>query len=318
VIWGAVIVAAGRGTRFGRPKQLALLGDRPMLAYSIETFAAMPEICELVIVTEPEYIEDVQALALGRVGALPCRVVAGGAERQDSVRCGLDALADGCAGVLVHDGARPLVRPSEIRAGMRVVRAGIASLLVTPVVDTIKVLGEDNRVARTLDRATLVAAQTPQFALTRDMRRAHADAERSGTVVTDDTALLERAGCDVIAVVGSPDNFKITHAQDVVRAEAILAQRDPKIVDEEEVLLVESFVPERAIDDVAEEIGRRDGRVDEINRDLPSATVIRAYIAASRLRGFGAQLHVLGGADAMFTAHFAHFAPRNPADRSTS
>ena len=318
MIWGAVIVAAGRGTRFGRPKQLALLGERPMLAYSIETFAAMPEICELVIVTEPDYIEDVQALALGRVGSLPCSVVAGGPERQDSVRLGLDALGEGCVGVLVHDGARPLVRPSDIRAGMRVVRAGIASLLVTPVVDTIKVLGENHHVARTLDRATLVAAQTPQFAMARDMRRAHADAERSGALVTDDTALLERAGCDVIAVVGSPENFKVTHLEDVLRAEAILAKRSPTIVDEEEVLVVESYIPERAIDDVAEEIERREGRVDEINRDLPGAAMIRAYIGASNLRGFGSQLTVLGGADAMFTAHHAHFAPRAPTDRTRS
>ena len=316
MIWGVVVVAAGRGIRFGRPKQLAVLGDRPMLAYSIETFAAMPEICELVIVTEPEFIDDVQAVALPRIGALPLRVIAGGAERQDSVRLGLDALGESCSGVLVHDGARPLVRPSDIRAGMRVVRPGIASLLVTPVVDTIKVLGEENRVTRTLDRATLVAAQTPQFATTRDFRRAHAEAERSGTLLTDDTALLERAGCEVIAVVGSPDNFKITHTEDAQRAEIVLARRSPKIVDEEEVLLVEAFVPERAIDDVAEEIGRRDGRVDEINRDLPGATVIRAYIGAEKLRGFGSQLHVLGGADAIFTAHHAHFAPRTPADRA--
>jgi len=292
MIWGAVIVAAGRGTRFGRPKQLALLGERPMLAYSIETFAAMPEICELVIVTEPDYIEDVEALALGRVGSLPCSVVAGGPERQDSVRLGLAALGEGCVGVLVHDGARPLVRPSDIRAGMRV--------------------------ARTLDRATLVAAQTPQFAMARDMRRAHADAERSGALLTDDTALLERAGCDVIAVVGSPDNFKVTHLEDVLRAEAILAKRSPTIVDEEEVLVVESYIPERAIDDVAEEIERREGRVDEINRDLPGAAMIRAYIGASNLRGFGSQLTVLGGADAMFTAHHAHFAPRTPTDRTRS
>ena len=318
MIWGAVIVAAGRGTRFGRPKQLVLLGERPMLAYSIETFAAMPEICELVIVTELDYIEDVLSLALTRVGALPCRVVAGGPERQDSVRLGLDVLGEDCAGVLVHDGARPLVRPSDIRAGMRVVRPGIASLLVTPVVDTIKVLGEDHHVARTLDRATLVAAQTPQFAMTRDMRRAHGDAERSGAAVTDDTALLDRAGCDVIAVVGSPENFKVTHPEDVLRAEAILAKRSPRVVDEEEVLVVESYVPERAIGDVAEEIERRDGRVDEINRDLPGAAMIRAYIGATNLRGFGAQLTVLGGADAMFTAHHAHYAPRAPVDRTHS
>ena len=178
MIWGAVVVAAGRGTRFGRPKQLVELAGKPMVAWCIDAFAAMPEISELVVVTEPEMVERLEAIVHPRVRDAAVRVVRGGADRQASVRLGLEALSDEVTAVLVHDGARPLVRTPDVRAGMRLVRPGTASLLATPVVDTIKVADPAGRVTRTLDRATLWAAQTPQFATAKDLRRAHADALR--------------------------------------------------------------------------------------------------------------------------------------------
>jgi len=311
MIWGAVIVAAGRGTRFGRPKQLVELAGKPMLAWSVETFASMPEIAEIVVVTEPEFVEPVEALAGPLAGEAPIRVVRGGAERQDSVRLGLEALSGDVAAILVHDGARPLVRARDVRAGMRPVRPGTAALLATPVVDTIKVAGEDRKVTRTLDRATLWAAQTPQLATARDLRRAHAEAVRLGhPPATDDAALLERAGLDVVLVESSAENFKVTRPHDLARAEALLRERDGADAGEEEVLLVECFVDPRAVDDVLRELDLRDVRVDEIDRDLPSATVIRAYATRAALRGLGARLHALAGEDALFTTHLSHFAPR--------
>lgn len=313
MIWGAILVAAGRGTRFGRPKQLVELAGRPMLAWSIDAFAAMPEISEIVIVTEPELVETVEALAHPRVRDAALRVVRGGAERQDSVRAGLEAISEKIAAVLVHDGARPLVQSEDVRAGMRPVRPGIATLLATPVVDTIKVAGEDGKVTRTLDRASLWSAQTPQFATARDLRRAHADAQRHQTPpATDDAALLERAGLDVLLVEGSPDNFKVTLPADLARAEALLRDRAPLGPAEEEVLVVECYVDRRAVDAVLAELEARDARVDEIDRDLPGAVVVRAYAPGSALRGFGVRLHALAGEDAVFTAHLSHFAPRAP------
>jgi 2-C-methyl-D-erythritol 4-phosphate cytidylyltransferase len=226
MIWGAVIVAAGRGTRFGRPKQLVELAGRPMLAWSIATFDAMPEIGELAIVTEPEFIDAVEALARPLVRHAALRVVAGGADRQTSVRHGIEALGDEVGAILVHDGARPLIRPVDVRAGMRPVRPGTATLLGARVVDTIKVAAADGTVVRTLDRSELWSAQTPQFATARDLRRAHADAARSGDPpATDDAALLERAGLEVVIVESSPDNFKVTLPGDLARAEMLLAPR---------------------------------------------------------------------------------------------
>jgi 2-C-methyl-D-erythritol 4-phosphate cytidylyltransferase len=231
MIWGAVIVAAGRGTRFGRPKQLIELGGKPMLAWSLEVFASMPEISDISIVTESEFIQDVQEVALPLVRSASLTVVAGGADRQASAANGIAALPDHCAGILIHDGARPFVQAADVRAGMRAVRPGVAALLAAPVVDTIKVVDDQLKVTRTLDRASLWAAQTPQFATARDMRNAHAEAVRHDWPrATDDAVLLERAGNDVVVVESPVENVKVTHPGDLPRAEAIAQERNPVVV----------------------------------------------------------------------------------------
>ena len=164
-------------------------------------------------------------------GALPhlheLRVIPGGSERQDSVRLALAALPAACTAVMVHDGARPLVRPEDIRRGMEAVGPGSASFLASRVIDTIKELDAEGTVVRTLDRSVLWAAQTPQFGLRSDLVRAHREAEQSGVRVTDDAALLERAGLRVIAIEAAAENFKVTLPEDLARAETILRERLP-------------------------------------------------------------------------------------------
>ena len=304
-------MAAGRGERFGRPKQLVEIAGRPMAAWSVGTFGAMPEIVDLVIVTEPEHIPAMRQVAQTYAPRLSAHVVAGGATRQDSVRAGIAALAPRCIGALVHDGARPLVAARDVRAGMRVVRSAVASLLAAPIVDTVKVVDADGRVTRTLDRDALWTAQTPQFALATDLRRAHADAERSGLTATDDATLLERAGYDVVVVPSSNENFKVTVAADRDRAEELLATRTLPPIEEEEILVVEAFVDAGAVELVAREFEARRGRVDAIDRDLPDAIVVRAYVPAEDLRGFGDRFAAIAGEDAVFTAHHGHYAPRS-------
>ena len=143
--WAAVIVAAGRGTRFGRPKQFLELAGLPMVGWSLQTFARMPEIEEIAIATEPESLEPMRELAEriapGRVGA----IVAGGSSRQGSSYQGVRAVSEACDGVLVHDGARPLVREDDVRAGMAEVRDGRGALLAAPAIDTIKVVDASTR-----------------------------------------------------------------------------------------------------------------------------------------------------------------------------
>ena len=224
--WAAVIVAAGRGTRFGRPKQFLELAGTPMVGWSIRTFAAMPEIAELVVATEPESIASIEALLQRSAPRFAPRVVRGGATRQESVFNALTAVPQACDAVLVHDGARPLVTAADVRAGMAEVRPGRAALLATPVVDTVKIVDPaSGRVDRTLDRSTLWGAQTPQFAMTAELRDAHQRARQTGGAATDDAALLEAIGVEVVVVRPTNENFKVTLPEDVLRAETVLRRR---------------------------------------------------------------------------------------------
>lgn len=222
--WAAVVVAAGRGTRLGAPKQFLELGGTPMVGWSVAKFASLPEIAEIVVATEADSLEPMRSLCERLAGERAWRVVQGGATRQQSVYQGLSAVSDKCDAVLVHDGARPLVALEDVRSGMREVRVGRAALLATPVVDTVKMVDPESlEVAETLDRSRLWAAQTPQFALTAELRAAHEEARRERIEVTDDAALLERAGIAVVVVRSTSENFKVTLPADVERARALLA-----------------------------------------------------------------------------------------------
>jgi 2-C-methyl-D-erythritol 4-phosphate cytidylyltransferase len=224
--WAAVIVAAGRGERFGRPKQLLELAGLPMVGWSIRTFADMPEVAELIVVTESAWLAPMRELYARLAPGRTVRVVEGGATRQESVRNGLHALPHACVEVLIHDGARPLICADDVRAGMDTVREGRAAVLASRVVDTIKRVDPATlRVVETLERTRLWAAQTPQFATIADLRRAHARAQSDGFDATDDTALLERIGVEVTIVEATRENFKVTRPADIARAQAILHER---------------------------------------------------------------------------------------------
>jgi 2-C-methyl-D-erythritol 4-phosphate cytidylyltransferase len=226
VNWAAVIVAAGYGKRFGRPKQMIEIAGLPMVGWSIQTFAAMPEVGEIIVATEPELVEPMRELVARLAPQLPARIVQGGATRRQSAGEGLRAVSGACEAAFVHDGARPLVTQADVRAGMDEVRPGRAALLAMPVVDTIKSVDPVSlRVGSTLDRSTLWAAQTPQFARTADLRAAHERARRECIEATDDAALLEQIGIEIVVVPVAGENFKVTHAGDVARAQAILQER---------------------------------------------------------------------------------------------
>lgn len=118
-----------------------------------------------------------------------------------------------------------MIRADDVRRGMAAVTAGAGALLAVPVVDTIKAVNGSRKVTSTLDRGKLWAAQTPQFGMLDDLLRAHESAQARGIRVTDDAALLEDAGLDVIVVEGSAENFKVTVPADLARAELILRER---------------------------------------------------------------------------------------------
>ncbi len=315
--WGAIIVAAGRGTRFGGPKQFVEIGGLPMVGWSLRTFDSMPEIGELVVVTEAEWIEPMRTLVAQVAPSHASSVVAGGPSRQASVHNGLHALGDRCGGVLVHDGARPLVRADDVRKGMREVRGGRAAVLAAPVVDTIKIVDPATMLVRkTLDRGELWAAQTPQFAMRRELERAHVEAQRAAIEATDDVALLEAIGIEVVVIAASSENFKVTHPQDVMRAEALLRERLDHAPAEEEVLLVEVFADDALVGAIERELQSRGARIDAVERDLPRGAVVRAYVTSSALRGFGSRFEAFADGTATFTTRFSHYAGRGEGMRA--
>ena len=217
----ALIVAGGRGSRFGgpTPKQYREVGGAAVLRHTVLAFRRHPAISRIQVVIHPD---DVPLYAAAMAGLDLPPPVLGGATRQDSVRRGLEALASSMpATVLIHDAVRPFVAPetiSAVIAALAVHRAVIAGL---PVVDTLKRC-EGDLVSETLDRAGVWRAQTPQGFRFADILAAHRAYSATESEATDDSVIAERAGLRVAMVMGSEDAFKITDAADLARAEAVL------------------------------------------------------------------------------------------------
>ncbi|MBB6734911.1 2-C-methyl-D-erythritol 4-phosphate cytidylyltransferase [Cohnella zeiphila] len=224
--WGVVVVAAGRGTRMGAQgnKVYLPLAGRPILAHALETFARCPSVDSIAVVVAPGE-EEMAAAAVRELApadsAKVRAIVAGGAERQESVGAGLAALDT--EGVLVHDAARPLVTGGQIEACCRAAERFGAAALAVPVKDTIKVEGEPGFMTATPDRKTLWAVQTPQAFVRRELIEAHRAAKEEGAAATDDTMLMERLGRKVAIVPGDYRNLKITTPEDLPVAELFLA-----------------------------------------------------------------------------------------------
>jgi 2-C-methyl-D-erythritol 4-phosphate cytidylyltransferase len=219
-VW-SIVVAGGSGRRFGQMKQFSLLGGRPVLAWAVQACRPSSSGVVLVVPAGGEVAETAEnAEAFGADAVVP-----GGATRADSVRCGLAAVPDDAVVIVVHDAARPLASPALFDAVIMAVTVGGADGAVpgVPPSDTIKAVDESGRVTSTLDRATLVAVQTPQAFRAAALRRAHAAPLPAGA--TDDAMLVEAAGGTVQVVPGEPDNLKITDPDDLDVAARLLAAR---------------------------------------------------------------------------------------------
>jgi 2-C-methyl-D-erythritol 4-phosphate cytidylyltransferase len=218
----AILVAAGRGERMGasRPKAFLSLAGQTLLERSARALGAAPSVSALVAVVPADDIEEARELC--EALAKPCEVVPGGERRQDSVRAGLGALPRGFDGVvLVHDAARPLVPVALVEAIVQAARDHGAAIPVLPLADTIKRIG-DGRVAATVDRDQLAAAQTPQGFRLDVLVRAYQQAFAEGVLVTDESMAVERLGLAVACVPGSPRNRKLTTPDDLAWAERVL------------------------------------------------------------------------------------------------
>jgi 2-C-methyl-D-erythritol 4-phosphate cytidylyltransferase / 2-C-methyl-D-erythritol 2,4-cyclodiphosphate synthase len=220
---GVIIVAAGRGTRVGAavPKQFLDLGGRSILQRSVDAFDRHPTVSALVVVLPDDLVADAATL----VGPTdrPCRFVAGGARRQDSVRQGLEALPAEIDVVLVHDAARPFADSALIDRVIAATGESGAAIPAVPARDTVKRVDPERRVVTsTLPREEIWLAQTPQ-GFRRDVLTSAIALGESGVEGTDEAMLAERAGHAVSIVPGEERNLKITTAGDLAAARERLA-----------------------------------------------------------------------------------------------
>lgn len=226
----AIVVAGGSGERLGRPggKQLAPVGGRPVLSWTVAALAETPEVGLIVVVCHPDRVAEYRAIAIDPLGiATPVSFAAGGDTRQASVASGLAEVASDIDIVVVQDGARPLLTAGLVASVLAALDArpdAAGAVVGYPAVDTLK-LADGGVIVDTPERARFWAVQTPQVFRVDALRRAYVAAERDGFLGTDDSSLVERLGLPVVLVEGPRDNIKVTHAEDLALVEAALRFR---------------------------------------------------------------------------------------------
>jgi len=218
----AVIPAGGSGRRMEarEAKQYLLLNGIPLLVHTLRAFQETPVIGSIVLVVPPADVTRIQSDLVDAFAMTKVRqVVAGGKERQDSVRNGLAVLPADCEIVLIHDAARPFVSPALIEKAVDgAVREGAVAAGVRAR-DTVKQCDREGRVTATLDREQIWMAQTPQAFHRAIIVAAHQKAQIDNFYGTDDAVLVERMGIPVRMIDSIPDNIKITTAEDLAWAE---------------------------------------------------------------------------------------------------
>jgi len=222
----ALIPAAGMGKRMGAGmnKQYLLLSGRPILAHTLDLFERAPFVDDVCLIVPEEEIPLCRENVVERYGFRKVRaLVAGGSERQHSVRNGLLSLGsrDRDDVIIIHDGVRPFVPLQVVERSVDAARIHDGALVAVPVKDTVKVV-RDGIVLETPPRESLWLAQTPQTFRYGVIRDAHERAAAEGWIGTDDASLVERLGLSIRVVAGDYGNFKITTPEDLVLAEAFL------------------------------------------------------------------------------------------------
>ena len=219
---GAVIVAAGNASRMGGiDKVMAELKGEPMIVRTARAFQNSDVIREIVIVTRPDLIDKIKKLCapFDKVKA----VVAGGADRAESVDNGLKALSSKVRLAAVHDGARPLITQAVIDRAVRTAHTYAAAAPGVPVKDTIKIV-QGGVVLDTPDRSTLQAIQTPQVFDLDLLKSALKKAKQDKATITDDCSAVELMGMAVRIVPGDERNIKVTTPMDLQIAELLLEE----------------------------------------------------------------------------------------------
>ena len=210
------------------PKQFLALGGEPLVVHSLRVLQASPAIDEIMLAVphaDLDYCLNDLAVRFGF--SKITKVVAGGKERQDSVRHALEHVPEETEIVVVHDAVRPFVTEGMVTDVVEAARRVGGAIVALPMRDTVKQVGAERRIERTVDRQPLWLAQTPQAFRRDQLLAAHRKAYAEKVHATDDAFLFEWAGHPVVVVEGSGENIKVTRPEDMIIGEAILASRKP-------------------------------------------------------------------------------------------
>ncbi|MBD8070977.1 2-C-methyl-D-erythritol 4-phosphate cytidylyltransferase [Bacillus sp. PS06] len=219
-----IILAAGQGKRMnaGKNKQFVTIKSIPLIIHTLRVFEEDDQCAGIILVINPIESEQINELLKKYEIKKVKRIVFGGKERQDSVYNGLKAIGN-TEIVLVHDGARPFVRIPTIHQLIEQAKSSSGAILAVPVKDTIKQVDDQLAVKNTIDRTNVWSIQTPQAFQVDILIDAHQKAREEGFLGTDDASLVERLGKNVYIVESDYKNIKLTTPEDLLFAEAILA-----------------------------------------------------------------------------------------------
>lgn len=219
-----IIVAAGNGVRLGAkiPKAFVKINGKPMIEYSLKAYQSCKHIGEIILVKPPSH----QFNGLIYFDRFPklAAIVSGGKERLDSVRAGLNSVSPKADIILIHDAARPLIKPDKIEAVISAAKKHGAAILASPVTDTIKKAGK-GWITGTVDRSGLWKAQTPQGFKKEILERSHFN--KRPISATDDSQLVELIKGKVFIVPGDDTNIKVTTPIDLEIASCLLKKKRP-------------------------------------------------------------------------------------------
>lgn len=223
--FSVIIPAAGNSSRFHDAyykKPFANLSGRPVWLRTVEHFVNRDDVAEVVLVLAADDLEDFRQRFSPNLIFMPIQIATGGASRAESVRNGLAALTQDCDFVAVHDAARPLLTATWISELFAAAAEKQAVIPAVPVHSTVKSVDADGRIVKTVDRSSLMLAQTPQV-FRRDLLESAYAAATDASDFTDEASLVEANGVPVFVHPGWPINIKITTKEDLELAESLLS-----------------------------------------------------------------------------------------------
>src|SRR6476660_4650836 len=221
----AIIVAAGSSQRMGFDKWRALLGDKPVLAHTIEALERTASVREIILVARAERVGEFEELVRQNDFQKVRQVIAGGEQRHDSVRAGLAQVSAEATFIAVHDAARPLVTAEQIERVFELARTHGGAALAEPITNTLKRADQAGVVTGGVPRENVYGMQTPQIFARDLIDKAYAAIAAENRSVTDEVSAVEQLGAKIVLLPNEEWNVKITYPRDLLLAQAVLARR---------------------------------------------------------------------------------------------